>query len=56
MKKILKIIAVVLAILIFIIFLIFFNDDYDCGADYDCALEKFGSLSFESNKAHSEII
>ena len=34
---------------------IFFVDDadYDCGADYDCALEKFGSLSFETNKTRN---
>ena len=39
-------------IILMIFFLIFFVDDadYDCGADYDCALEKFGSLSFETNK------
>ena len=52
MKKILIIIGV---IVLFLFFIIFFLQD-DCGADYDCAIEKFGSLSFESNKAHSEII
>ena len=44
-------------IVLFLFFIIFFVEDWhDCGADYDCALEKFGSLSFEKNKARSEII
>ena len=49
MKKFLIIMGV---IILMIFFLIFFVDDadYDCGADYDCALEKFGNLSFETNK------
>ena len=52
MKKFLIIIGV---IVLFLFFIIFFISElpHDCGADYDCALEKFGSLSFETNKALS---
>ena len=57
MKKVLIIFATIIALLLisFVLIIILVEVD-DCGADYDCALEKFGSLSFETNKAHSEII
>ena len=40
MKKFLIIIGVIVLFLFFIIF--FVEDWHDCGADYDCALEKYG--------------
>ena len=54
MKKFLIIIVFIILFLFFIIFLIVVEDD--CGSDYDCTLVKFRSLSFETNKARSEII
>ena len=41
MKKFLIIIGIIFLLLFFIIF--FISDlPHDCGADYDCALEKYG--------------
>ena len=47
-KKFLIIMGV---IILMIFFLILFVDDadYDCGADYDCALEKYGKYPLNNN-------